>query len=81
MGDAKLTDSLTYIVIASRGCIWTILLLCKCAQGNEHFKKVMVLETVGLPSEAVATILSVDWLLDRFSKSWNLNLSWSRPED
>merc|ERR1711934_788307 len=28
---------------------------------------VTVLETVGLPSEAVATILSVDWLLDRCS--------------
>jgi len=33
---------------------------------------VMVLETVGLPSEAVATILSVDWLLDRFRTAINV---------
>merc|ERR1719462_7525 len=33
---------------------------------------VMVLETVGLPSEAVGTILSVDWLLDRFRTAINV---------
>ncbi len=27
---------------------------------------VMVLDTVGLPSEDVALILAVDWLLDRY---------------
>ena len=27
---------------------------------------VMVLDTVGLPSEAVSLILTIDWLLDRF---------------
>jgi len=30
------------------------------------------LETVGLPSETVATILSVDWLLDRFRTAINV---------
>merc|ERR1712045_560357 len=33
---------------------------------------VMVLDTVGLPSEAVAYILSVDWLLDRFRTAINV---------
>merc|ERR1711994_1212606 len=33
---------------------------------------VMVLDTVGLPSEQVAVILSVDWLLDRFRTAINV---------
>merc|ERR1712098_1009396 len=33
---------------------------------------VMVLDTVGLPSESVAVILSVDWLLDRFRTAINV---------
>ena len=32
---------------------------------------VMVLETIGLPREAVSIILSVDWLLDRFRTAIN----------
>jgi len=33
---------------------------------------VMVLETVGLPSDDVGIILAVDWLLDRFRTSVNV---------
>ena len=33
---------------------------------------VMVLETVGLPSESVAIIMSVDWLVDRFRTAINV---------
>jgi len=33
---------------------------------------VMVLDTVGLPSEAVSLILSIDWLLDRFRTAINV---------
>jgi len=33
---------------------------------------VMVLDTVGLPSDSVAIILSVDWLLDRFRTALNV---------
>ena len=33
---------------------------------------VMVLDTVGLPTKAVAMILSVDWLLDRFRTAVNV---------
>merc|ERR1712098_644476 len=33
---------------------------------------VMVLDTVGLPIESVAVILSVDWLLDRFRTTINV---------
>merc|ERR1712048_430159 len=33
---------------------------------------VMVLQTVGLPSEAVSLILTVDWLLDRFRTAINV---------
>ena len=33
---------------------------------------VMVLDTVGLPSDSVALILSVDWLLDRFRTTINV---------
>ena len=33
---------------------------------------VMVLETIGLPREAVSIILSVDWLLDRFRTAINV---------
>merc|ERR1712098_373306 len=33
---------------------------------------VMVLETVGLPSQAVSIIMSVDWLLDRFRTTINV---------
>merc|ERR1712029_1244085 len=33
---------------------------------------VMVLETVGLPSQAVSMILTIDWLLDRFRTAINV---------
>ena len=33
---------------------------------------VMVLDTVGLPSDMVSMILSVDWLLDRFRTAINV---------
>ena len=33
---------------------------------------VMVLDTVGLPSDLVSMILSVDWLLDRFRTAINV---------
>merc|ERR1712176_1624185 len=33
---------------------------------------VMVLQTVGLPSQAVSMILTIDWLLDRFRTAINV---------
>ena len=33
---------------------------------------VMVLDTIGLPSESVTLILAVDWLLDRFRTAINV---------